>query len=88
MGFFEKILGDNHSKELEELVASQFADVLMDLHKEEDISHTYGVLSELDFFPPEDKRVLRSGIHDIDSSNNFALFTSEYFEVCEYEELY
>lgn len=89
MGFFDKILGVNHSKELEELVASQIADTLMDLHQED--KNTYdkdGYLSEEDFYPPEDNRCISSGIEDIDSTNNFEQFTSEFFELCEYEELF
>ena len=87
--FFNKILGENHSKELEELIASQFIDSLMDLHNED--KNTYSSingLSEEDFYPPEDNRKLSSGIKDIDSTNNFEQFTSEFFELCEYEELF
>lgn len=87
--FFNKILGNNYSKELEELVASQFIDSLMDLHQED--KNTYSSingLSEEDFYPPEDNRCLSSGINDIDSTNNFEQFTSEFFELCEYEELF
>lgn len=87
--FFNKILGENHSKELEELIASQFIDSLMDLHNED--KNTYSSingLSEEDFYPPEDNRKLSSGIEDIDSTNNFEQFTLEFFELCEHEELF
>jgi len=87
--FFNKILGENHSKELEELIASQFIDSLMDLHKED--KNTYSSingLSEEDFYPPEDSRKLSSGIEDIDLTNNFEQFTSEFFELCEHEDFF
>lgn len=88
MNFFDKILGVNHSKELEELVASQIADTLMDLHQEDKDTYIKDSLSEEDFYPPEDNRCINSGIEDIDSTNNFEQFTSEFFELCEYEELF
>lgn len=36
-------------------------------------------LSEKDFYPPEDKRVLRSGISDIAGGDNFGDYASDYF---------
>lgn len=38
------------------------------------------VLSEKDFYPPKDKRCLRSGVRDIDGGDNFAEYAEYYFD--------
>ena len=43
------------------------------------------LLSEEDFYPPEDDRFLISGIDDIKDGDNFADYTEYYFKVY-YEE--
>lgn len=48
----------------------------------------YYELSEKDFYPPADERVLRSGVNDILNGDNFADFTESFFEHCEEEEIY
>ena len=52
------------------------------------IDSIFNVLSEKDFCPPEDKRILRSRLYDVDETNNFNQFTKEYFELCDEEEIY
>lgn len=38
------------------------------------------VLSEKDFYPPKDKRCLRSRVRDIDGGDNFAEYAEYYFD--------
>lgn len=52
------------------------------------LNELFNVLSEKDFCPPEDKRILRSRLHDVNETNNFNQFTKEYFELCDEEEIY
>ena len=47
-----------------------------------------GVLSEKDFYPPEDNRILHSRLCGIDETNNFNQFTKDFFELCDEEEIY
>lgn len=44
-------------------------------------------LSEKDFYPPEDTRLLKSNVYDISNGDNFADFTEYFFDMC-YEEEY
>lgn len=44
------------------------------------------VLSEKDFYPPQDNRYLQSGVDDIQGGDNFAEYTEEYYRLCEEEE--
>lgn len=43
-------------------------------------------LTEEDFYPPQDNRVLKSYIEDIDEENNFVEFTKYIFDLYEEEE--
>jgi hypothetical protein len=43
------------------------------------------VLSEKDFYPPEDKRYLKSGVDDINGGDNFADYAKQYFKL--YDEM-
>ena len=45
-------------------------------------------LSELDFYPPSDNRVLKSHIEDIDGGDNFTDYCEYIFEILEEEEYY
>lgn len=77
--------------ELERLCLDQMLDCMVDEYGDSIFSDLYdfcndeNVLSEVDFYPPEDRRYLRSGICDVDSTNNFSQFASHYFEMCESE---
>ena len=46
------------------------------------------VLSEEDFYPPSDDRVLQSNIVDINSGDNFETFAKYMFTLYEEEEYY
>ena len=46
------------------------------------------VLTEQDFYPPSDDRVLESNIEDIDEDNNFVNYCVEFFEMLDEEEYY
>lgn len=56
--------------------------------KEQEWLDSFPVLSEEDFYPPEDKRVLQSGVYDIPDGDNFSDFVQEYNELCDEEEIY
>lgn len=43
-------------------------------------------LSEKDFYPPEDNRIFKSNIHNI--NYDYEDFTHDYNEICENEEIY
>lgn len=43
------------------------------------IQKTSVVLSEKDFYPPPDKRYIRSGISDVSGGESFADYTKEFF---------
>ena len=45
-------------------------------------------LSESDFYPPSDNRVLKSYIEDIDGGDNFTDYCEYIFELLEEEEYY
>lgn len=49
---------------------------------------SFPVLSEKDFYPPEDNRVLKSGIKNICHGDNYNDFLQEYNELCQEEEIY
>lgn len=57
------------------------------LEKQKDAIYGH-VLSEKDFYPPEDNKTLCSVIEDIDENNSFAQFTHDFFELCDEEEIY
>lgn len=42
------------------------------------------VLSEKDFYPPEDTRYLTSGVYDIQGGDNFADYVECYFDYYDY----
>ena len=44
------------------------------------VSPVNPVLSEKDFYPPKDKRCLRSGVRDIKGGDNFAEYAEYYFD--------
>lgn len=46
------------------------------------------ILTELDFYPPYDNRILTSNIEDIDDGDNFADYCIEFFEMLDEEEYY
>lgn len=41
------------------------------------------VLSEEDFYPPQDSRKYRSGVNDIYGGDNFADFAKDFYEYCQ-----
>ena len=45
-------------------------------------------LSEKDFYPPEDNRVLHSNVYDISGGDNFNDYAEYFFEVCDEEEYF
>ena len=45
-------------------------------------------LSEIDFYPPSDDRVLESYVEDIDGGDNFADYCEYIFELYEEEDYY
>lgn len=45
----------------------------------------YPVLSEKDFYPPEDKRIVKSGLDNILNGDNFADYLEEYYDSYEDE---
>lgn len=45
----------------------------------------YPVLSEKDFYPPEDKRIVKSGLDNISNGDNFADYLEEYYDFYEDE---
>ena len=45
-------------------------------------------LTEEDFYPPEDKRILKSYVEDIDDGDNFADYCEYFFELLEEENYY
>lgn len=86
MGFLEKILGEDYSKELGNLVLDQMLDAISDSNIE--IMFSDNMLSEEDFYPAKDKRTLHTNIYGIDETNNFNQFAKEFFELCDEEELF
>ena len=44
------------------------------------------VLSEKDFYPPQDNRCWQSGVDDISGGDNFAEYAESFFKMCECEE--
>lgn len=46
------------------------------------------ILTEQDFYPPFDNRILKSNVEDIDEDNNFANYCEEFFEMLDEEEYY
>lgn len=44
------------------------------------------VLSEKDFYPPQDNRCWGSGIDDISGGDNFTEYAESFFKMCECEE--
>lgn len=81
--FFNKLLGENHSKELEDIVFDHYLDELADIELKSD---EY-ILSEKDFYPPEDKRVLRTRLYDVEK-DGFNKYAEDFFELCDEEEIY
>ena len=45
-------------------------------------------LSEIDFYPPQDNRVLESYIEDVDGGDNFADYCEYIFDLYEEEDYY
>lgn len=45
-------------------------------------------LSETDFYPPSDNRVLKSFIKDIDGGDNYADYCRDFFELLDEEDYY
>ena len=45
-------------------------------------------LSEIDFYPPSDSRVLKSFIEDIDDGYNYADYCRDFFELLDEEDYY
>lgn len=92
MGLFDKLLNRNqctkeelNAKELNSLFLDQLFDTLSD---RDNMECSLGVLSEKDFYPPEDNRILHSRLCGIDETNNFNQFTKDFFELCDEEEIY
>lgn len=45
-------------------------------------------LTEIDFYPPYDNRILKSYVEDIDGGDNFADYCRDFFELLDEEEYY
>lgn len=45
-------------------------------------------LSEKDFYPPEDTRILHSGVDNIAGGDNFGDYSEYLFDVCDEEEYF
>jgi hypothetical protein len=45
-------------------------------------------LTEVDFYPPSDNRILKSNVEDIAGGDNFADYCEDMFELLEEEEYY
>lgn len=56
--------------------------------KEQAWLDSFPVLSEKDFYPPEDNRNLKSGVSDILCGDSFFGFVQEFNELCDEEEIY
>ena len=50
--------------------------------------YEYYVLTEEDFYPPSDDRVLKSYVHDIPNGDNFADYAEYIYELYEEEDYY
>lgn len=48
----------------------------------------YPLLTEVDFYPPFDDRILKSNVGDIYGGDNFADYCEEFFTLLEEEEYY
>ena len=48
----------------------------------------YNVLSEKDFYPPDDNRTLESYVKDIEGGDNFLDYTKYIFDIYEEEDWY
>ena len=46
------------------------------------------ILTEKDFYPPSDDRVLTSNVEDIEDGDNFADYCKEFFDLLEEEEYF
>lgn len=46
------------------------------------------ILTEQDFYPPSDKRVLKSNVKDIAGGDNFVDYCEEFFNLLDEEEYY
>jgi hypothetical protein len=42
----------------------------------------YYEIKEEDFYPPEDSRVYKSNVYDVNEDNNFRKYAEEYFQYC------
>ncbi len=70
----------NFVKDTQSDLSPEKVSYLEELHKYE--------LSEKDFYPPEDTRVLKSGVNDIPNGDNFSNFTECFFDMCCEEEYF
>lgn len=50
--------------------------------------HKKGIITEKDFYPPSDNRVLSSGIRNIYNGDNFEEYAEYIFELYESEDYY
>ena len=58
---------------------------IYNLHKSKKIKNRSYHVTEKDFYPPEDKRTLKSGVEDIDEENNFENYTKWFYDNYEQE---
>lgn len=81
---------DNKSK-INEFVEQYYSDLIIDnnsyskCNKKKDNNLC---LTEIDFYPPPDNRVLKSYIKDVSGGNNFANHCKDFFNMLEEEEYY
>ena len=54
----------------------------------EKYKETFHILTEEDFYPPSDDRVLESYVEDIDGGDNFADYCEYIFDLLEEEDYY
>lgn len=89
---FKQAINMDIDEEIMELFELQSIDAVNDYDINEyvncKIDSILNVLSEKDFYPPEDSRILHSKLCGIDETNNFNQFTKDFFELCDEEEIY
>ena len=53
---------------------------MYNIHKSKKISNITHLITEEDFYPPEDKRTWKSGVEDIDEEDNFANYAKWFYD--------
>ena len=80
--FDNELFDEEPEEELEEEYEEEFEELNS---RVQDIN---ACLTETDFYPPSDNRVLESNVEDIDGGDNFADYCKEFFRMLKDEEYY